>query len=258
MRSAIYEGTVTHRRPGPDGHRFTQPVHLVLVDLDEVDELCRQHLLWSSSHPAPVWLRRSDFLGDPATPLADAVRHLVAERTGRMPSGPVSLLTHPRTWGWSFNPISCYFCWGDDPSAPPLQMVAEVTNTPWRERHCYVVGPPGTHDLEKRLHVSPFLGMDLDYRLTYTEPGDRLDIGFSVTGSDGPALFAGVTLRRRPADRRSLGRLAWHPARGPFGGSAGIYRHALMLWAKGARFQPHPGCRVTSAPASTFPEARRG
>lgn len=240
MRSAIYEGTVRHRRPGPDGHGFDHEVRMALVELDAVSDLCALHPLWSAQRPAPIWFRRTDYLGNPAVPLITAVGDVVEDRTGVRPSGPIALLTNPRTWGWLSNPISCYFCF--DPSGTHVEhMVAEVTNTPWGERHCYVVGPPGVHRLTKALHVSPFLPMGLEYEVDYSEPGEVLSVHFTVSGRDGPQLYAGVSLTRRRATRRSLGRLVWNPGAGPIGVSTGIYRQALTLWRKGAPFHRHPG-----------------
>jgi DUF1365 family protein len=212
---------------------------MVLIDLDAMPDLCRLHPLWSSHLPAPAWVRRADYLGDPAVPLATAVRDLVEARTGARPAGPIALLTNPRTWGWMFKPISCYFCF-DREGVQVEHMVAEVTNTPWLERHCYVVGPPGTHRVAKAMHVSPFLGMGLEYRLDYSRPGPEFDISFTVSGRDGPQLFAGMKLTRHVADRKSLGRLVWSPGGGTIGVSIGIYRQAVALWRKGFRFHPHP------------------
>jgi uncharacterized protein len=250
VRSAIYEGTVRHRRPGPDGHRFDQDVRMVLIELEATPDLCALHPLWSARHPAPVWVRRADYLGDPAVSLSTAVRDVVEERAGTRPAGPIALLTNPRTWGWLFNPISCYFCF--DPGGTHVEhMVAEVTNTPWGERHCYVVGPPGVHRLTKALHVSPFLPMNLDYRLEYSEPGEVLEVNFSVSGPEGPQLYAGMDLNRRRAERRSLGGLVWTPNGGTIGVTVGIYRQALALWRKGVRFYRHPD-------RTTIPNRPRG
>ncbi|HEY2565314.1 MAG TPA: DUF1365 domain-containing protein [Acidimicrobiales bacterium] len=237
--SAIYEGSVRHQRPGRGGHSFDQEVRMALIDLDAVSDLCRLHPLWSAHLPAPVWVRRADYLGDPEVPLAIAVRDLVESRTGTRPAGPITLLTNPRTWGWLFNPISCYFCF-DREGTLIEHMVAEVTNTPWHERHCYVVGPPGTHRLTKAMHVSPFLEMGLEYRLDYSEPRTQFAITFTVSGPDGPHLYAGMKLTRRVADRSSLGHLVWSPRGGTIGVSMGIYRQALALWRKGVCFHPHP------------------
>jgi len=212
---------------------------MVLVDLAEADRLCRRHPLWSARRPAPVWLRRSDFMGDPDRPLDESVRDLVAARTGTRPAGPVALLTNPLLWGHSFNPISCYFCFDAD-GRQVRAMVAEVTNTPWLERHCYVVGPPGHHVLDKALHVSPFLGMDLVYALDYGAPGPGFAMTLAVEGNDGPVLHASVALRRRQADRAALGQLARHPGRGGPGVTLGIYRRALGLWRGGAPYHRHP------------------
>lgn len=212
---------------------------MALIDLDAVADLCRLHPLWSSHLPAPVWVRRGDYLGDTAVPLAAAVRDQVEARFGTRPAGPIALLTNPRTWGWLFNPISCYFCF-DQAGSRVEHMVAEVTNTPWHEQHCYVVGPPGNHRLTKLMHVSPFLGMGLEYRLDYSDPGQELAVTFTVSGLDGPQLFAGMRLTRRVADRNSLGRMVWSPGGGTIGVSIGIYRQALSLWRKGVRFHPHP------------------
>ena len=144
-----------------------------LLYLDEIESVTRLHPLWSDRRPAPVWFRREDFLGDRATPLPGAVRSLVEERSGLRPMGPVALLANLRTWGWLFNPISLYFCTGADGQEVEA-LVAEVENTPWHERHAYVVGPPGRHRFAKSMHVSPFLPMDVDYELRYTAPAERL------------------------------------------------------------------------------------
>jgi DUF1365 family protein len=212
---------------------------MVLVDLDEVDALCRLHPLWSARRPAPVRFRRSDYLGPSTVPLATAVRRLVEERTGRRPDGPVALLTTFRTWGWLFNPVSCYFCFEPDGRWVDT-LVLEVTNTPWHERHAYVVGGPGSHRVDKALHVSPFLGSGLTYRVEYTEPGDTFGLRITVEGPEGVELSTGLALRRRPAGRRALGRLVWRPDLGPMGISAGIYRQALALRRRGIRVHPHP------------------
>jgi DUF1365 family protein len=252
-RGAIYEGTVTHRRAGHGGHGFDQRVRMVLFDLDRVDALCQMHPLWSARHPAPVWFRRRDYLGDPGVRLTTAVHDVVEQRSGIRPTGPVTLLTNPRTWGWLFNPVSFYFCY-DQAGSRVEHMVVEVTNTPWRERHCYVVGPPGVHGLTKMLHVSPFLDMDQQYQLDYSEPSDDLEVQFIVSDSEGPQLFARVKLVRRAPTRHSLGQILWIVGRGTIGVSWGIYRQAFSLWRKGTSFHDHPR---RAAPSSKRRQPRR-
>ena len=236
----MYEGTVLHRRVGPGtAHEFTYRVVMPLLYLDEIESVTRLHPLWSDRRPSPVWFRREDFLGDRATALPDFVRSLVEERSGLRPMGPVALLANLRTWGWLFNPISLYFCTGADGQEVEA-LVAEVENTPWHERHVYVVGSPGRHRFAKAMHVSPFLPMDLDYELRYTAPSERLMVGLDVIRGSERLLGVTLSLRRMPLDGQALGRLLWeHPAL-THRVSAGIYSQAARLGLKGAPFYAHP------------------
>ncbi len=264
LRSAVYEGVLLHKRFGPGpSHSFRYRVAMPLLDLAEVDEVMDLHPAWSARRPAPVRFRRQDFFGDPATPLDQAVRDLVAERTGRRPVGPVAVLANVRTWGWLFNPISLYFCADPaDPGGGPGQvdsLVAEVENTPWHERHAYVVGPPGRHRFAKELHVSPFLPPRLDYELRYTAPGSQLTVGLTVLEGDRRLFDATLLLRRRALDRAALGRLLWNYPAMTHRVTAGIYAQAARLRLKGAPFFSHPtdrgapGAGGTTCPAPSAP-----
>jgi DUF1365 family protein len=177
VESCLYEGVVRHRRLRPVANTFAKRLFMVYLDLDELPRVFRGRWLWSATRPAPVWFRRADHLGDPAVPLAQAVRDLVEARTGRRPAGPIRLLTNLRTVGYVFNPLSLFYCF--DPAGGRVEaVVAEVSNTPWNERHCYVlaatdaeVGPVQRFETPKELHVSPFMGMRQTYRWTLRRPG---------------------------------------------------------------------------------------
>ena len=208
---------------------------------------------WTSTRPGRpagpprCGSRRDDFLGDPATPLDGAVRDLIGQRTGKRPGGPVAVLANLRTWGWLFNPISLYFCAdapvGGDPG-PITSLVAEVENTPWHDRHAYVMGPPGRHRFTKELHVSPFLPTGLDYQLCYSAPGDRLTVRLDVLEGDRRLLTATLVLQRRALDRAVLGRILWKYPALTHRVTAGIYAHAARLRLKGAPFFTHPARRA--------------
>lgn len=245
MRSALYEGLVTHHRRSPVNHRFSYQITLPLVDLDELDVLIQLHPLCSVERHNFVSFWRRDYLPHRPGPLAEAVRDLAEERLGVRPSGPVAMLAHLRTWGWLFNPITLYYCF-DRASGRVVALVAEVTNTPWHERHVYVVGEPGRHRFDKELHVSPFFGMDMDYELQYCEPGDRLSLSMQATHGGEVTFRAHLRLRRHELDRRALSRLVWGRPFSTIRVSTGIYRQALALWRAGAPFVPHP--RDSSAP----------
>ena len=204
MASALYEGRVMHRRRAPFDHGFSMPFFMTWLDLDELDRVFAGRWLWSTRRFAFARFRRSDYLGDPDVPLDEAVRDLVEARLGRRPSGPVRLLTHLRTAGVRMNPLNLYYCW--DESGERLDaVVAEVTNTPWDERHCYVLdvardaGEVGPHSVtaEKVFHVSPFMPMDQSYRFVLDEPGSRLGLRIENRDASGERVFeAGLAMRR--------------------------------------------------------------
>lgn len=240
LRSVVYLGTVRHRRFGPGPERaFSYRAAMPLLDLAEVGKVCALHPLLSDRWPAPVRFRRDDFLGDPGAPLDAAVHDVVASATGMQSRGPVALLGNVRTWGWLFNPISLYFC-ADGDGRGVGALVAEVQNTPWHERTAYVVGPPGEHRFAKELHVSPFLPMDLDYRLRYSAPGLRLRVVIDVLRGPQRLFSAQLDLRRQEIDRHALGRLVWHQPAATHRVSAGIYAQAARLHLSGGPFFRHP------------------
>jgi DUF1365 family protein len=252
MHSAIYEGHVVHRRFAPVSNRFRYRLHMVYLDLAELDEVFRGRWLWSTRGWNLAYLRRRDHLGDPGVSMEQAVRDLVEERLGTRPVGPIRMLTHLRYWGYCFNPVSFFYCF--DPSGERVTtIVAEVSNTPWNERHCYVLGPEADQGsgpwhvfhFPKAFHVSPFIDMAVEYTWRFREPGAVLQVHMldrhRETGE--PILLAGLQLSRREISTRSLARaLVAYPFL-TVQVILRIYWQALRLWRKGAPFHTHPSKR---------------
>lgn len=248
MNSALYFGTIAHRRRTPVAHAFRYRAFLVYLDLAELDDVFRGRWLWSTRRPAPAWFRRADHVGDPAQPLDETVRALVQAQAGFRPAGPVRLLTHLRYWGYCMNPVSFYYCHaaaGERVEA----IVAEVHNTPWGERHCYVLDCREGAESDggwvfrrpKEFHVSPFLPMDMDYVWRLTPPGRTLAVHMENQRAGEVVFDAAMSLQREAITTRSLARaLARHPF---MTGSviAGIYWQALRLWWKRTPYHHHPG-----------------
>jgi uncharacterized protein len=240
--SCIYEGIIRHRRVEPQ-REFSHRLALAYLDLEELPRLLDGRLV--STRPGLVRFLRQDYLGDPAVPLDRAVRALVSERTGARPAGPIRLLTHPRSFGHSFNPVSFYYCF--EPSGDRVQaVVAEVTNTPWGERHAYVLGSAAASgrameaQLEKAMHVSPFMGMDHRYHIRASTPGRTLSVHIGSSRAGTTVFDATLSLHRRELTRASMARTT---VRYPFATLrvlALIYAHALGLKLAGAPVHPHP------------------
>jgi DUF1365 family protein len=252
--SAIYEGWVRHRRMSPVEHSFRYRFFLAYLDLAELPGVLDPFPLYSARRRAPARLRRSDYLGDPARPLDECVREVIADSGAPRPTGPVRLLTGLRYLGHSFNPVSFYYCF--DPTGRRVEnVVAEVENIPWGERHAYVLqrgartGQVLVDELEKAHHVSPLMGMDQTYSFAASEPGERLqvhiesrprEVGRSAACPPPKTFDATLSLRRRElSSPLMLGLLARYPAMS-LQVVAKIYAQAARLKLKGARYYPHP------------------
>jgi hypothetical protein len=248
VNSALYFGTISHRRRAPVVHAFQYRAFLVYLDLAELSEVFRGRWLWSATRPAPAWFRRADHLGDTGRPLDEAVRNLVLAKAGFRPAGRVGLLTHLRYWGYCMNPVSFYYCHAPDGERVEA-IVAEVHNTPWNERHCHVLdcrtrpanGGMWAFELRKEFHVSPFMPMDVDYTWRFTPPVRHLSVHMENRISGRAVFDATLSLERRPITTRNL---ATALARHPFMTGkviAAIYWQALRLWLKRCPTYPHPG-----------------
>lgn len=244
VNSAIYEGWVSHRRTEPVDHGFRYRLFLPLFDLDELPELLDEVPFWSARRSAPARWKRSDYLGDPATPLAEAARERVRAETGSAPSGPVRLLANPRYLGYGINPVAFYFLYGRDEQAGVEAMIADVTNTPWGESRSYVLTGEGAAmrgDFDKNLHVSPFMPMQQTYSWTASDPGEQLRVSITNHDSEGRPVFnAAISMERREMTPRALTRLLFRYPPMTLSTFARIYSNALKLKLKGAPYHPNP------------------
>ena len=254
MDSCIYEGRVRHSRRTPVHHAFRYRLFMMYLDLDELPTLFKRRWMWSASRAALARFRRSDHLGPADQPLAESVRDLVEEETGRRPDGRIRLLTNLSYFGYCFNPVSFYYVYAKDGNSLET-IVAEVNNTPWGERDTYVLpakGSIGTSSAlrfrpRKKMHVSPFMPMDVDYDWSFRAPGEDLTV-FMANDRDGERVFsASMQLQRTEITGASLARVLFAYPFMTVKVIIAIYWQALRLWLKRSPFHSHPGKSKTVA-----------
>ncbi len=246
-RSAIYTGWVRHRRHAPHAHAFRYRLCQLYLDLDEIDQALSGNRWWSVGRRNLAEFRRSDYHGDPGRPLADAVRDSAARILGRRPEGPVRLLAHARYFGHCFNPVAFYYCFRPDGETLDC-ILAEITNTPWKERHSYVLPADAAirrgcvleWGFAKDFHVSPFMPMQRDYRWRFEVPGESIRVHMDVL-KDGTADFdATLVLDREPLDARALSRVLLRFPLMTARVVGAIHWQALLIWLKRNPVYDHP------------------
>lgn len=256
MHSCIFSGQVKHSRSAPLEHSFQYRLFMVYLDLDELDCVFEGRWFWSTRRPALARFKRENYFGDPERPLDETVRDLVADSTGSRPAGPIRLLTHLSYFGYCFNPISLYYCFDEDDTRVE-SIVAEVNNTPWGERHCYVLadgmnlGDDTTRRFRtgKKLHVSPFMDMNVTYDWLLTEP--LRDLVVRISNSTGRKKFFNATLvlKRQEISGLALARVLTVFPLMTLRVIWGIHWQAFKLWIKGCPVSTHPE-KQTSPQAS--------
>jgi len=242
FQSAIYQGDVVHKRVRPKVHQLRYGVFSLLLDLDELPEIGRRLKLFAYNRWAPLSFHDRDHGPITGRPLRSWVEARMREAGLEPDGGPVRLLCYPRIFGYVFNPLSVFFCYRKDGRLAAI--LYEVCNT-FSERHTYVLPVDDTgrpvirQNCAKLLYVSPFIGMDSEYKFRILPPAK--DVNVVIRQEDGEGLLLAASFRGERQDLSDAA-LASLLVRFPLMTLkivAAIHWEALRLWLKGLRVFSH-------------------
>lgn len=241
--ATLYFGEVMHARLKPIGHRFSYRVMSLLIDLDRLADADRQSRLFGVNRPALYSFHEKDHGDRDGASLRQYAQRCARGHGLDLTGGRVLLLCYPRLLGYTFNPLSVYFCYlADDRLA---LMIYEVRNT-FGDVHAYVLPVTAGNESkagirqqqDKLFYVSPFVEMAMRYHFRVSPPAESVKLRILETDADGPLLAATFNGRRRPLATHALLRSFVSLPLVTFKIMAAIHWEALRLWTKGARFVP--------------------
>ena len=244
--AALYVGDVMHARLKQVGHRFSYRVMSLLIDLDRLEVADRQTRLFGVNRRALYSFHEADHGDRDGSSLRLYAQRCAAEHGIDLTGGRVLLLCYPRLFGYTFNPLSVYYCYRVD--GQPALLIYEVRNT-FGYIHAYVlpvtygdISPAGIRQTQdKRFYVSPFVEMAMRYHFRVMLPQDRVKLRILETNSEGPLLSATFNGQRRILTTRELLRSFFSLPLVTLKIVAAIHWEALRLWLKGVRPVPRPG-----------------
>jgi DUF1365 family protein len=242
LASALYAGTVTHRRLRPREHFLAYRLYSFLLDLDELERIDRELRFFSVNRFNLFSFYERDRGEGGATPLRERVEARLSG-AGLETGGPIRLLTMPRLLGWAFNPLSIFFCYRRDGALSAI--LWEVDNT-FGQRHGYLIpveqaaGETIHQRCDKAFYVSPFMDMDQRYAFTLDPPGELLRISIDVSDRQGPMMLARQLGRRQELTDAALLRQFFALPALTLRVVGGILWEALKIRLKGIRTRPLP------------------
>ena len=244
MGNFIYKGSIRHRRYTPFYRLFKYSIFMTFFDISHIEKMFKKSIFWNVNKRALISFYRKDYHGNPKLSLDQSVRQTIEEKTQYKPEGPIRLLTHLRYFGYCFNPVSFYYCFNKNDSQVELIM-AEITNTPWNERHCYFITNKKNknfkENLKKKFHVSPFWDMDHDYEWLFSQAEDNLNVHM-INFKKGNKIFD-ATLELSNRIDMSFKNLMINTFKYPFitlSTYLRIHFQAFILLIRGATFHNHP------------------
>jgi uncharacterized protein len=216
MNSSIYDCTVMHHRLEPKQHRFSYRIFMFYLDLNEIDDLSQRFRLFSKNRFNVFSFRDRDHLPLTGKTVKENISDFLSTKGVESSGMRICILTNLATFGYTFNPVSFYFCF--DQENRPVCAVAEVGNT-FGEQKLYFFDQEQIEDgafrkkTTKYFYVSPFIDMDADFDFHLNVPEEKLNIQINDLQHGRKFFLSTLTGRRKPISDTAM---LWHFLRFPF------------------------------------------
>ena len=258
MDAGLYFGRVMHKRFTPKPHSFSYRVFTLFANIDDLPEMANKNRFFGVNRFNILSFYEKDY-GDASSsknlPLKERLQSLLSQNNIEVPKGfKVWVLTYPRILGFSFNPITVFYCYCE--KGKQIAVIYEVRNT-FGERHNYifkadpVLGLKEKHFANKVFHVSPFFDRKGTYQFTLKEPKEKVAVTIDYCHKGQKRLKASFVGKHIPFTDKAILSLTSKMPFMTLKVVAGILFEALILWVKGMKIYTHPEKHAyQSTPAS--------
>jgi len=239
LNSGIFCGQVVHRRFEPVLHKFKYKMSMFGIDIDEINHISQKFALFGTSKFSPVKFNQKDYIVNEPGDLKERIASKVKSLGGKWDGTKVLMLIQCRCLGIYFSPVNFFYCYNKDGSCE--LMLAEVSNTPWNERHYYLIDVLNPDMTKKTFHVSPFMQLNMKYKWRVSEPLEKVNISIAnhFEETEAAVFDAHLTLRKTPLTSLNLIKSWISLPLMVFKIVTLIYWQALKLFIKRVPFVPY-------------------
>ena len=204
LKSGIFSGHVLHRRFSPVLHKFKYKMSMFGIDIDEINQISKKFKLFGTSKFSPIKFNQKDYIINEPGDLKARIANKVKSLGGQWDGSKVFMLIQCRCLGLYFSPVNFFYCY--DKTGSCELMLAEVSNTPWNERHYYLINILKSDMTKKTFHVSPFMQLNMKYKWRVTTPEDKVIVSIAnhFEGEDNPTFDAHLALMKKPLSSLNL------------------------------------------------------